>query len=130
MTMENCRPSLATSSWSLLRFGFWLGRTQTIAVAAVRWWHICGLASWSRVVTEFPQPPQQFKAFQPIHSGNRIRQCDSLSGFLVIRKGTTLATKVYRKPTHTGRYLTFRSNNLPHVKRSLIRCFHNRATTV
>jgi hypothetical protein len=22
MTMENCRPSLATSSWSLLRFGF------------------------------------------------------------------------------------------------------------
>jgi hypothetical protein len=26
---------------------------------------------------------------------------------LIIREETTLATKVYRKPTHTGRYLNF-----------------------
>jgi hypothetical protein len=49
---------------------------------------------------------------------------------LVIRKGTTLATKVYRKPTHTGRYLNFRSNHLPHVKRGLIQSLHNRASTI
>jgi hypothetical protein len=29
---------------------------------------------------------------------------------LLIRKGTTLAIKVYRKPTPTGRYLNFKSN--------------------
>jgi hypothetical protein len=39
---------------------------------------------------------------------------------LVTRKETTLATKVYRKPTHTGRYLNFNSNLPPHVKRGLI----------
>jgi hypothetical protein len=32
---------------------------------------------------------------------------------LVIRKETTLATKVYRKPTHFGRYLNFKCNYSP-----------------
>jgi hypothetical protein len=39
---------------------------------------------------------------------------------LGIREGTTLATKVYRKPTHADRYLNFNSTNPPHVKRGLI----------
>jgi hypothetical protein len=39
---------------------------------------------------------------------------------LVIRKDTTLITQVYRKSTHTGRYLNFKSNQPPHVKRGLI----------
>jgi hypothetical protein len=129
VAIENCHLSLATSSWSLLRNGSWLSTTQTITVAAVRWWHICGLASWSRAVTEFPQPHQQFKAFQPNHDGN-IQTVDSLSGFLVIRKEMTVATKVCRKPTQNGRYLNFRFNHLPHVKRSLIRSFHSRASTI
>jgi hypothetical protein len=48
---------------------------------------------------------------------------------LVIRKGMTLSTKVYRKPTHTGRYLNFNSNHPPHVKRGLIQSLHNRDST-
>jgi hypothetical protein len=42
---------------------------------------------------------------------------------LFIRKGTTLATKVCRKPTHTGQYLSFKSNHLPHVKNVQYRVF-------
>jgi hypothetical protein len=49
---------------------------------------------------------------------------------LVIRKGTTLATRVYRKPTHTGRYLSFNSNHPYHVKRGLVQGLHNRVPTV
>jgi hypothetical protein len=49
---------------------------------------------------------------------------------LVIREEMTLATKVYRKPTHTGRYLNLKSNHLPHVKRGLIQRLHNRASTI
>jgi hypothetical protein len=49
---------------------------------------------------------------------------------LVIREEMTLAAKVYRKPTHTGRYLNFNSNHLPHVKTSLIQSLHNRASTI
>jgi hypothetical protein len=50
-------------------------------------------------------------------------ESDSAIAFLdalVIKEETTQATKVYRKPTHTGRYLNFKSNHPPRVKRGLI----------
>jgi hypothetical protein len=40
---------------------------------------------------------------------------------LVIKTGPNLATKVYRKPTHTGRYLHFKSNHPLHIKRGVAR---------
>jgi hypothetical protein len=49
---------------------------------------------------------------------------------LVFRTGTTVATKVYRKPTHTGRYLNFNSNHPSHVKRDLILSLHSRASAI
>jgi hypothetical protein len=49
---------------------------------------------------------------------------------LVVREKTTLTTRVYRKPTHTGRYLNFNSNHPSHVKRGLIQSLHNRASTI
>jgi uncharacterized protein involved in propanediol utilization len=42
-----------------------------------------------------------------IESGSAIPFLD----VLVIGKETTLATKVYRKPTHTGQYLKLKSNH-------------------
>jgi hypothetical protein len=45
---------------------------------------------------------------------------------LVIRKGMALVTTAYRKHTHTGQYLNFKSNDASHVKRGTI---HYRAST-
>jgi uncharacterized protein (UPF0335 family) len=48
----------------------------------------------------------------------------------VYRNGTALLTEVYRKNTHTGRYLHFNSNHPPHVKRGVVHSFINRAITL
>jgi hypothetical protein len=48
----------------------------------------------------------------------------------VIRKGSSLSTKVYRKPTHTGRYLNYESNHPPHVKRGIVQSLHSRASII
>ena len=44
----------------------------------------------------------------------------------VLRHGNKLLTEVYRKPTHTGRYLSFQSNHPPSAKRSVIAALMNR----
>ena len=36
-------------------------------------------------------------------------------------------TSVYRKPTHSDRYLAYQSNHPPHVKRGVIKCLVDRA---
>jgi hypothetical protein len=41
-----------------------------------------------------------------------------------------LTTTVYKKPSHTGRYLNFDSNHPPHVKKGLIQSLHTRAITI
>ena len=46
------------------------------------------------------------------------------------RKGTSLHTLVYRKPTHTDRYLKFRSNHHPRTKTGVISCLKERAINV
>jgi hypothetical protein len=66
---------------------------------------VCDLLSWSRVVTGFPQPAQQFKAIHPVHHGNTVKH--------------TLAD------TSTSTL-----NHPPHVKRRLIQSLHNRASTI
>jgi hypothetical protein len=49
---------------------------------------------------------------------------------LVTKTDSSLSTRVYRKPTHTGRYLNFDSNHPPYIKKGLIRSLQKRATVV
>ena len=46
------------------------------------------------------------------------------------KRDGTLDVTIYRKPTHTDRYLDFRSHHPPHVKRGLVRCLFDRARSV
>jgi hypothetical protein len=68
------------------------------------------------------KPSSQFA--MEIESDNAILEV------LVLRKGMTLATKVHRKPFHTGRYHKFKYNHPPHVTRGSIQSLHNSASTI
>ena len=46
------------------------------------------------------------------------------------REDGSLGVSVYRKPTHTDRYLHFESHHPTHVKRGVVRCLHDRARRV
>ena len=49
---------------------------------------------------------------------------------LLRREDGTLDNSVYRKLTHTDRYLHFRSHHPAHVRRGLVRCLYNRARII
>ncbi|KAJ4451788.1 hypothetical protein ANN_03260 [Periplaneta americana] len=57
-------------------------------------------------------------------------KCIPFLDVLVTRYHEKLATRVYRKSTHTGRYLRFESNHPIHIKRGIISTLHNRATSI
>jgi hypothetical protein len=123
--------SLATSSWSILR-KWLLTRCNTN--------HHCGSGYVDDTFVVWPHGSEQLQNFlnhlnslRPSTQFTMATESDSMIPFLdvlVIRKGMTLAAKVYRKPTHTGRYLNFKSNHLLYVKRGLIQSLHNRASTI
>ena len=50
---------------------------------------------------------------------------------LLRRRGDgTISTSIYRKPTHTDRYLQYSSHRRVHVKRGVASCLFNRARIV
>jgi hypothetical protein len=49
---------------------------------------------------------------------------------LVMKRGPKLAMNVYRKPTHTGHYLHFKSNHSHHAKRGVIHSLISRAKVI
>jgi hypothetical protein len=49
---------------------------------------------------------------------------------LVIREGNIMNIKIYRKPTHTGRYLHFQSNRPRHVKRGIVQSLYHRPNVI
>jgi hypothetical protein len=52
------------------------------------------------------------------------------SNDLVMKQGPELITKVYRKPTHTGCYLHFKSNYPHHVRTGVVHSLLNRAKVI
>ena len=53
-----------------------------------------------------------------------------LDTLLQRRDDGSLDVTVYRKPTHTDRYLDFHSHHPPQVKRGLVKCLFDRARTI
>jgi hypothetical protein len=49
---------------------------------------------------------------------------------LVMKTGPNLTTKVYRKPTHTDRYLHFKSSHPCHVKRGAVHRLFSRVKSI
>jgi len=49
---------------------------------------------------------------------------------LVITEGTTMNTKIYRKPAHTGRCLHFQPNRPPRAKRGIVQSLYHRANVI
>ena len=49
---------------------------------------------------------------------------------LVERKGTSVSTTVYRKPTHTSRHIYFTSHHHPRVLRGVVKCLKDRADNI
>ena len=58
-----------------------------------------------------------------VEENNKISFLD----VLVERKDFSIATSVYRKPTHTDRYLNYRSHHHPKTKTGIVSCLKRRA---
>jgi hypothetical protein len=82
---------------------------------------------WLRYVNDifviWPHGPERLQSFL-IHLNSlrpsiqftmEVESCSAILflDVLVTKKETKLVTKVYRKPTHTGRYFNLKSNHLP-----------------
>jgi hypothetical protein len=122
-------PSLATSTWRILRNWFLTRYNANCSCAPLCWWHIV-------VWPHGPERSQNFLShlisLRPSAQFTMENELDSsikFLGLLVVRKGTILATNIRRRPTYTSQYLNFRSNHPPHVKRGPIQSLYNRTST-
>ena len=69
---------------------------------------------------------ESIKFTMEIEADNRIPFLD----VMVYRKENQIITSIYRKPTHTDRYLNFKSNHHPRIKAGVIKSLAHRARTI
>ena len=102
-------------------------RTQTKNVDHVCRWHLSDLATWQCTAPP-PKPSKPFIQFTIKEDKEYIPFLD----VLVRRKGNKFQTQtsVYRKPTHTDRYIPFSSHQPPWILRGDIQCLRGRALNV
>jgi hypothetical protein len=82
---------------------------------------------WLRYIDKtvvFPHRPEGLQKF--LYHLNSRRPTIKFT-IMVMKRGPILATKVYQKPTHTGRYLHFKTNHPHHVIRGVIHSLVSRA---
>jgi hypothetical protein len=99
------------------------------------------MADTSKTFVVWPQGPARLQQ-QFLHHFNNLRPTIKLTmeveanntllslDVLVMDRGPELAMKVYRKPTHVGRYLHFNSNRTRHVKTGVVLSFIGRANVI
>ena len=63
-------------------------------------------------------------------SRKRMGHSHSLTHYSGGERMGSLDVSIYRKPTHTDRYLHFESHHPTHVKRGVVRCLHDRAREI
>jgi hypothetical protein len=100
-------------------------------------------AKWLRYVENtfvvWPHRPARLQRF--LHDLNNVRPSNlrmkvevnetlQFLDVLVTKRGSKLAEKVYRKPTHIGRYLHFQSNHAYHVRRGVAYSLSSRAKVI
>ena len=61
-----------------------------------------------------------------VEANNRLPYLDAM----IRRNEDRLSTAVYRKPTDTGRYLSFKSNHPQSAKHSVVNALFSRAYTI
>jgi hypothetical protein len=82
----------------------------------------------------WPHGPARSQQF--LHHLNSIRPTIKFTmefpflDILLMKRGSKSVLKVYRKPTHTGFYLHFKSNHPYHVKRGTIHSLIRRTKTI
>ena len=121
-----CQPLHGASGTDCLADSFIIPPTM----AQICGWHLRGPATWTKGIGTFHKhlntQHQNIKFIVEVEENNKLSFLD----IQVTRNGTKLNTSVYRKTTHTDRYIPFHSNHHPRTVTRVMRCMRDRANQI